>query len=60
MKTITTIFESILGQDNGIVWAPDNGSTEYAAQGWGWGTVEAQQGWGWGTIEAGKGWGWGT
>jgi len=55
MKAITTIFESILGKDDSLVWTPTaGGPTEFTA------SATASKGWGWGTIEAGKGWGWGT
>jgi hypothetical protein len=49
MKAITTIFESILGQDDSLVWTPTHGGpTEFA------GTAQASKGWGWGgPLEAG-------
>jgi hypothetical protein len=54
MKAITSIFESILGNGDTIIWTPADGPTEFAAPSTG------AKGWGWGTIEANKGWGWGT
>jgi hypothetical protein len=42
MKAITSIFESILGQDDAVVWTPAEGPTEAAAgprgTSWGWGS----------------------
>ena len=51
MKAITTIFESILGKDDSLVWTPTNGGpTEFSRQGWDWGHVQAgsERGWDWG------------
>jgi hypothetical protein len=48
MKAITTIFESILGQDDSLVWTPADGPTNaIASRGWDWTGVEAQRGWTW-------------
>lgn len=49
MKAITTIFESILGKDDSLVWTPaDGGPTKaFADAGWEWKGVEAQRGWEW-------------
>ncbi len=54
MKAITTIFESILGNDDSIIWTPSEGPTEFNA------STASSKGWGWGTFEGNKGWGWGT
>lgn len=46
MKAITTIFESILGQDDTLVWTPADGPTKAMPDaGWEWRGVEA--GWEW-------------
>jgi len=38
MKAITTLFESMLGNDDAIVWTPADGRTQAVEQrGWGWG-----------------------
>ena len=37
MKAITTIFESILGQQDTLVWTPTDTKAEFATQAWGWG-----------------------
>jgi hypothetical protein len=40
MKAITSIFESILEQDDAATWTPVDGPTEAAGPrgtGWGWG-----------------------
>ena len=54
MKAITTIFESILGKDDSLVWTPGWRSHRVhriatASKGWGWGSLEADKGWGWGS-----------
>jgi len=37
MKAITTIFESMLGNDDSLVWTPADGPSDFSAQrGWGW------------------------
>jgi hypothetical protein len=37
MKAITTIFESILGNDDSLVWTPTDGPSDFSAQrAWGW------------------------
>jgi len=37
MKAITTIFESILGNDDSLVWTPNDGKSDFSAQrAWGW------------------------
>jgi hypothetical protein len=37
MKAITTIFESILGNDDSLVWTPNDGKSDFSAQSaWGW------------------------
>lgn len=41
MKAITTIFESILGNGDTLVWTPADGPTEAMAP-------TAQRGWTWG------------
>ncbi|MFC8504709.1 hypothetical protein ACFUC1_20360 [Pedococcus sp. NPDC057267] len=47
MKAITTLFESILTNEETIVWAPAEGPTQFA-RGWGWNPAEsAARGWGW-------------
>ncbi|GAB3069680.1 MULTISPECIES: hypothetical protein [unclassified Phycicoccus] len=52
MKTITTIFESILGQDDTFVWTPTDGPTEFA-RGWDWKGVDgASRGWDWKGLES--------
>jgi hypothetical protein len=51
MKAITTIFESILGKDDSLVWTPTNGGpTEFSPlQGWDWGKQGTpERGWDWG------------
>jgi hypothetical protein len=54
MKAITTLFESMLGSDDTMVWTPTSGPTEFAgsSRGWGWTTVDG--------AAAGRGWGWTT
>ena len=39
MKAITTIFESILRDNNNLVWSPDDATGHGVArrQGWDWG-----------------------
>jgi hypothetical protein len=38
MKAITTLFESMLGSDDTIVWTPTDGRTQaFEQRGWGWG-----------------------
>ncbi len=40
MKAITSIFETMLGQDDSLVWTPAGEPTEatqFASRGWGWG-----------------------
>ena len=47
MKAITTLFESILTNEESIVWAPTEGPTQFA-RGWGWNPADsAARGWGW-------------
>jgi hypothetical protein len=47
MKAITTLFESILTNEE-TIWAPAEGPTQFS-RGWGWGPVESSsRGWGWG------------
>ena len=40
MKAITTIFESILGKDDSLVWTPADGRHQGVRRraGWDWGT----------------------
>lgn len=48
MKAITTIFESMLGKDDSLVWTPADGPTKaFADAGWEWRQVDAQRGWEW-------------
>ena len=37
MKAITTLFESILGQNDTLVWMPTEPKAEFTTQAWGWG-----------------------
>lgn len=37
MKTITTIFESILGDNKDLVWSPEDMEGVYVSATWGWG-----------------------
>jgi hypothetical protein len=48
MKAITTIFESILGKDDSLVWTPVDGPTKaFADSAWEWHRLEAQGAWEW-------------
>ena len=48
MKAITTIFESILGKDDSLVWTPADGPTKaFADSGWDWKANDAARGWDW-------------
>ncbi|MDR6864124.1 hypothetical protein [Phycicoccus sp. 3266] len=52
MKAITTLFESILTNEEAIVWSPAEGPTQFS-RGWGWGGVDAAaRGWGWGGADS--------
>ena len=53
MKAITTIFESILGKDDSLVWTPADGPTKAMAdRGWTWTGLEADRGWTWGWLSS--------